>query len=613
MALIEMNLNASPVKDVIPALLFDRTTKKNIIFATDSYAEQSTDYSAKNHITEQALSDLDIRPRVLKNAEEQVLRTRKRAEVFTPAWVCCMMNNHADTVWFGRNDVFGVLNDTEWIPSAEPVRMPKRKRWQTYVDARRFEITCGEAPYLVSRYDMGTGEVIPIENRIGILDRKLRIVNENASDEAEWLKWALRSLQAVYGYEYQGDNLLIARVNLLMTFVENLQSKWKREASPKELREAAKVISWNIWQMDGLKAAIPMGPLYERYHQRTLFEMYSNVMGVQQSSCESIPCRIYDWRGQNQSVQFNAFREGRNGSMKFDFIVGNPPYQDETLGDNKGFAPPIYDKFMDAAYEVADKVELIHPARFLFNAGSTPKAWNRKMLEDEHFQILLYEADASILFAGVEIKGGVAVSYRDRNKTFGAIKVFLRMQELNDILKKVSSKKGFTGLDEIAVSRTVYRLTEKFHSDHPEARYKEDEDGKNIGCLSKGHDYDMATNIFERMPQVFFDECPKDSFEYIQVLGREGNDRVYKWIRKEYVNAPKPLYKWSIVLPKANNTGQFGEVLSQPVVTAPNVGSTETFLSVGFFETEIESRNCLKYVSTKFAKLCLVFLKQLRI
>lgn len=323
MASIETNLNAWPVKDVLPTLLIDRTTKKNIIFATDSYAEQGAEYGAKNQITEEALKVLDVQPRVLKNAEEQVLRTRKKAEVFTPSWVCCLMNNHADEVWFKRSDVFGQLTDTVWMPIKEAVQMPKRRRWQTYVDARRLEITCGEAPYLVSRYDMGTGEIIPIENRVGMLDRKLRIVNENAESEAEWLKWAIRALQAVYGYEYQGDNLLIARVNLLMTFVEYLQERWQRDATLKELREAAKIISWNIWQMDGLKGTIPMGALYEQYHQMSLFEMFEAEMGVKNEVAESIPSRIYDWRGQNKSVEYNAFREGRNGGMKFDFIIGN--------------------------------------------------------------------------------------------------------------------------------------------------------------------------------------------------------------------------------------------------------------------------------------------------
>ena len=295
--------------------------------------------------------------------------------------------------------------------------------------------------------------------------------------------------------------------------------------------------------------------------------------------------------------------------MKFDFCVGNPPYQDQSVGDNETFAPPVYNKFMDAAYQVADKVELIHPARFLFNAGSTPKPWNKKMLSDPHFKVMEYEEDATKYFPTTEIKGGVAITYRDSLTEFGAVNVFLKLEELNSILKKVSFNGEYDGLDKISISRTAYRLTEEMHKDNPNARYKENELGQNIGQLSKGHDYDMSTNIFDRVPQIFFDKMPIDEYEYIRIIGRENGNRVTKWVRREYVNEPKPLFKYSIILPKANGTGKFGEVLSQPVITEPGVGSTETFLSIGFFDTVEEDRNCLKYLSTKFARTMLGILK----
>lgn len=295
--------------------------------------------------------------------------------------------------------------------------------------------------------------------------------------------------------------------------------------------------------------------------------------------------------------------------MKFDFVIGNPPYQEQSVGDNDTFTPPVYNKFMDAAYQVADKVELIHPARFLFNAGSTPKPWNRKMLSDPHFKVMEYEEDATKYFPTTEIKGGVAITYRDSLKDYGAINVFLKLEEMNSILKKVSSNEKFEGLDKIAITRTAYRLTEEMHKDNPKARYKENKYGQNIGQLSKGHDYDMSTNIFERLPQIFFDEMPVDENEYIRIIGRENGSRVTKWIRRDYVNEPKSLFKYSIILPKANGTGKFGEVLSQPALTEPGVGSTETFLSVGFFNTLDEDKNCLKYLSTKFARAMLGILK----
>ena len=180
---------------------------------------------------------------------------------------------------------------------------------------------------------------------------------------------------------------------------------------------------------------------------------------------------------------------------------------------------------------------------------------------------------------------------------------------MNSVLDKVIKNVGFKGMDSIVITRTAYRLTEKLHEDYPEARYKEDENGDNIGKLSKGHDYDMSTNIFERLPDVFYDVKPNDGYNYIRVFGRENNQRVYKYIREDYVNNPKPLFKFSIVLPKANNSGEFGETLAQPVLTEPGIGSTETFISVGFFNTEKENKNCLKYISCKFARAMLGVLK----
>lgn len=130
--------------------------------------------------------------------------------------------------------------------------------------------------------------------------------------------------------------------------------------------------------------------------------------------------------------------------MKFDYCIGNPPYQDNTIGDNESYAPPVYDKFIDAAYTIADKVELIHPARFLFNAGSTPKAWNKKMLSNKHFKILHCEQSSKVVFPGTDIKGGVAISYYDTKKDFGEIGTFTVFNELNSIMKKVKSIENFS-------------------------------------------------------------------------------------------------------------------------------------------------------------------------
>lgn len=605
-----IDISSSPVVDVLDLLLQDKSTKKNIIWATDTYEEFGEGFTDKvQMLTNVLLLRPDIiRPRIQKSLEAQAQRTRKKAEVFTPAWLCNRMNNHCDEEWFGRSSVFNTeKEDHTWTVTEGRIDFPKRKKWQNYVDSRRLEITCGEAPYLVSRYDVSNGElIVPLVRRIGMLDRKLRIVNENTDTYEEWLKWTIRAFEASYGYEYQGDNVLIARINLLLTFVEYYEERWGRSPNDKLLEQIANKIAWNIWQMDGLKGSIPMGALYKQYHQLTIFD----VFGMEDASREIvpeeyIPCSIFDWRGQNKSIDFNAFREGRNGSMKFDYIIGNPPYQDETVGDNATYAPQIYNRFMDASYEIAQSVILIHPARFLFDAGSTPKAWNKKMLDDAHFKILCYEADSKKIFPGMEITGGIAVSHHDSNINFGPVGVFTPFDELNSILHKVIYRGDFKGMDKIVISRTAYRITDKLHKEHPEA----------ISQLSKGHAYDMASNIFERLPQVFFDKCPENGGEYIVILGRDGGDRARKYILRDYVKPATNLDNYKIVLARADGAaGTIGKpiparILGTPVIEIPGVGTTESFISIGSFNSDYEVGNAFKYLKTKFFRTLVSVLK----
>lgn len=290
--------------------------------------------------------------------------------------------------------------------------------------------------------------------------------------------------------------------------------------------------------------------------------------------------------------------------MKFDYIIGNPPYQEEQLSSDidsskKNYAPPVYDKFMDEAYKVGHRVELIHPARFLFNAGSTPKSWNKKMLNDPHFKVIKYEAESSNIFSGVDIKGGISVTYRDDATNFGAIEVFTQYHQLNSLRKKVVESTGFQSLIDIVYSRTSYRLTEKMHEDNPTA----------IRRLSKGHAYDMSSNILERIPEIFYNEKPNDGNEYIKILGRESNNRCWKYIRKDYVNAPENLKSYKVVVPQATGRGMFGEAISEPLVEGPNAGTTETFISIGNFSNIEDAEHLKLYIKTKFLRALLGILK----
>lgn len=306
-----IEINSYPVANVLDLLLQDKTTKKNIIWATDTYEEFGKGFTDKEQIDVYMLlrrNDI-IRPRIQKSLEAQAQRTRKKAEVFTPAWLCNQMNNALDEDWFGRTGVFNTENaDHTWTVSEGKIEFLKGKKWQHYVDSRRLEITCGEAPYLVSRYDVSTGELItPPIQRIGILDRKLRIVNENTDSYEDWLKWTIRAFEACYGYEYQGDNVLIARINLLLTFLDYYEERWKRQPDNKLLEQIANKIAWNIWQMDGLKDTVPLGKPYEEYRQLTLFDMFG-AEDTGKDESEAVPCRIFNWRSKS-SMKFMDAKE----------------------------------------------------------------------------------------------------------------------------------------------------------------------------------------------------------------------------------------------------------------------------------------------------------------
>ena len=585
-------LDASPF--LLDLLLQDKTTGKNIVWATDDYVANGSAYAPEKEILPALITGANtkiIQPRIAKNKEAQRNRTRKSAEVFTPSWICCLMNNFCDAEWFGRENVFNTLNGHDWTPTAEPVAFDpdgrKTPPWTRYVDSRRLEITCGEAPYLVSRYDATTGEPLPIEKRIGVLDRKLRIVSENTANETDWFFWARRAFESTYGYEYQGDNLLLARENLLCTFADYHVAKFGKPAPLTQLKQIANIIAWNVWQMDGLKDCVPFGDSADFFQ----FDLFGN-----NDFSATPPCKIRDWRGQ-KTIKFTDLKGTK--AMKFDFVIGNPPYQDETIGDNKGFAPPDYHHFLKESYKIAHSVEMIHPARFLFNAGSTPKQWNEQMLNDPHLKVVFYEQKSSNVFPDTDIKGGVVVTYHDTRKNFGAIETFTSFEQLNHLLKKILTHKDFKSLSDIVVTRTAYRLTEKMHRDHPEA----------VSQLSNGHAYDMSTNIFERLPQIFFDQKPEDGFDYIKILGRENNERTYKYILRDYVNNVKNLDKYKVILPKSNGSGAIGEVLSTPLIGNPLIGNTESFISIGAFDCLEEANAAFKYVKSKFARCALGILK----
>ena len=605
-----IDFHAPEVQAVLDTLLKDKSTGKNIIWATDPPEELQTvmyePVTDRSQITTQQLGLTHyevVLPRMMKQTDTQQQRTRKKGEVFSPAWVCNKMNNALDADWFrglGAEESAGQFTvelPQGWQTVETPVQFPVCKgrtpAWVQYVQSRRLEVTCGEAPFLASRYDAATGEMIPVARRIGILDRKLRVVSENAATEDEWLKFATHAVQSTYGYEYQGDNLLLARVNLLLTYAEHLQARWQCKPAKEELQPIANIISWNLWQMDGLHLSVPGGKPQPEAEQLDLFSMF----GAAEPQPPTVSCKVKNWRkGSHGTAQnFETIQEGST-SMKFDYVIGNPPYQ-ETLQNTSD--KPIYNDFMDASYQISDKVELITPARFLFNAGKTAKVWNEKMLNDVHLKVLYYEPDSSKVFSNTDIKGGVAITYRDGNAEFGAIGSFTPYNELNDILHRVKNHKSFVSIEKIVITSFAYHYTDRLHEDYPDAASR----------LSKGHAYDLKSNAFDRLSDVYQDEKPDDGHDYIRIFGRQNNERTYKFIRRDYVNNVANLDKYKLFMPKANGTGAFGEVLTLPEISEPGVGATESFVSIGLFDTAEECDNLLKYIKSRFMRAMLGVVK----
>lgn len=551
--------------DLLKILLKDRTTKKSIVWATHSYELLGKGFAPSDRINPSKVTGTYanlIQPRSEKSKYEQKDRTKIRAEVFTPTWLVEKQNGYVEAELETLN-----LED--------------------YIQVRWLEITCGEAPYMVTRYDTVTGEEIPLSERVGFVDRKLQRISREVSDEATFYELVKKAYRASYGYEYQGDSLLLARENLLATFEDYYLAKIGNQPTLEQKKEIATIISYNVFQMDGLEKNSPYSASQGQSQQLSLFTDELEIQEVEESKTQ-----IKDWK-KNRMIGFECL-SSEESEMKFDVVIGNPPYQEEAQGTSTKDMP-IYHKFISESYKISKKASLITPARFLSNAGGTPKTWNQQMLNNQHVKVSFFEQKSGNVFPGTDIKGGVAVTYYDTEQEFEPIEVFVPFIEMNSIRKKVI-KKNFESIDQFVTNRGSYRYSDLIYTDFP-------------NLMKRVSDRRVASNAFEKLPELFFDVKPEDGNEYIKIYGRFNNERVYKWFRKDYVTCPSNFEKYKIILPKANGSGAIGEVLSTPVIGYPVIGYTETFISVGEFNSLEEAEACLKYIKSKFLRTMLGVLK----
>lgn len=578
----QIDFMAPEVQVVLPTLLSDKSTGRNIIWATDPPQALSPAVTDKSEMTPDQLRQLgfeSIRARAGKQADTQQQRTRRRGEVCTPAWVCNKMNNALDADWFGREDVFNTEQLRGWQVREGQVEFPapkgKTPLWQRYIDSRRLEITCGEAPFLASRYDAATGEMIPVQQRIGILDRKLRVVSEAVEEEKEWLYWAKRAVQATYGYEYQGDNLLLARTNLLLTFVEHLQARWQRRATTRELKTTANIIAWNVWQMDGLKRSIPGGKLHPDTEQLDLFSMF----GAAEEQPLMVSCMVRDWRrGSSGTKQrFETIQEGST-SMKFDYVIGNPPYQISDGGAGVS-ATPIYNRFIEAIKTThPGAICLIIPAKW-YSGGKGLDKFREEMLGDRHISTLVDYSNSLDVFPNVDVAGGVCY--------------FLWVESYNGKCKYTNFRKGIK-------TEAVRNLNEfpTFIRYPIAAEIVKKVQLKNEptldGMVSTRKPFGLATNVKPLQSgdiKLRFNGGIGPYKRSLISVGIENVDKykiIISYLTAEHAGQP-------------DKNGQY-RILSTIEKQPPKVVCSETYLVAGAFDSETEADNYMLYLKTRFVR-----------
>lgn len=575
----ETQLDAS----LVAILLADRSSGAFIRWACNAYTTHGESYAADQEIYPHQAHLIQERTR--KTQEEQRDRTKKSAEVFTPAWLCNAMINARDAVYFGREEVFNRMEAPSWTPTRKTIDFPttasgRRLAWERYIDARCLEITCGEAPFLVSRYDAADGRPIPLAERIGILDRKLRIIGEHTCTAEDWFHWAKRALESAYAYEYQGDSLFLARLNLFLSISEYHRHLWKRPLNRHQQEEVARILSWNLWQMDGLTATTPFVTKQGK-PEDSLFDFYA-------ITAERRPLRslIRDWRGK-KTIRFSELN--LSTTMKFDFVIGNPPYQE--MSKNK-MTRSIYPDFVRSSQAIGQIVSLVMPARWMSGENGPYRETQHfidEMLKGDHLQSFHLYPNSSDLFPNVDIKGGVCFFVWNRayscdrvNYTItenGAYKkvltsfriaenVIIRFPELISILEKTK-----------AIS-TIY-LNTWVSSRNP------------FGFIS-----DLFTKNKEGVSRISEEKQQDDDY---LVHGLLKNKRVIRYIPNSALKKNIHIaHSYKVFLPRANGSGVFGEVFSTPMIGTPMMICTETFLQIGVFDNCTEAENLLKYVKTKY-------------
>lgn len=532
--------------EILEFILKDQTSQKNIIWATNDYESLGEFYSYEKQILPQLIIENNkiIISRMQKNENLQQKRKINRAEISTPLWLCNNQNNLIDKSWFEKENIFNF---------EKKIKFPKGKNWKDYINETKIEIACGEAPYITSRYNTLTGDFIPIPERIGILDRKLRIINENCKNSEEWFENCLIAFQNIYGFEISGDSLFLARKNLIYSFIENFIFKFQKNPPLDYIKQIAFIISWNFWQMDGLKEN---------------------------------SCLIKNWKNK-KNIIWNS--EGKN-RVDFNAVIGNPPYM-QMDGGFQVSAKPIYPHFVEIAKKIKPRyISMVIPSRW-FSGGKGLDQFRKSMLEDKKISILHDYLNPEKVFPKTNIRGGICYFLRDekhkeeeltqvvtfqKNQKPVSIKRSLKTENVDifirhgislSILNKIIQDKNFISFEKNVSPRKPFGLESSFIKNE---QFKKSE--KNIisplKCYGKGG-------------KIGFVEEKNFNF------------------KPELVNAYK------IFTPYANNIGtELNDDNLNTFIGHPKTICTETYILLGF-NLNLNKKTSLylkKYLTTKFVR-----------
>ena len=304
------------------------------------------------------------------------------------------------------------------------------------------------------------------------------------------------------------------------------------------------------------------------------------------------------------------FKEGIIGNMKFDVVIGNPPYQENDTsiqresGAANASASPIYHLFINEAVKISDIQCFVIPSRWAMGAGKGLKKFTEKMLNDQHIQYFSYFTDSKDIFPNNDIKGGICYFARNKNYT-GKAKVTVKDAESEQKTEKFLNEEGvgvFVPYVELAdILWKVRTITANLEKDNMQK------------IVSVRKPYGLSTDFFRNqikynLPSV---STKKQNNDDIEIIGLDKGKRVSRFIPQNY---PLPVGRgtvgrWKVFIPYAYGCGALGETIPSPILGSPIQICTETYLRIGSFKTEFEAESLLKYIKTKFFRVMVGILK----